>query len=101
MGTSLKELKKNRLTPTEKWLLERTEGAKPIRLSTGNVDWCDKDYKWLFEQDFENSHLVVSLFNIVLGLNIEFGLNDNEIIDLLTNILRDYTDNGKLGVIVQ
>ena len=98
MGTSLKELKKNRLTPTEKWLLERTEGAKPIRLSTGNVDWCDKDYKWLFEQDFVGGKLTVIRLNITYYLEKEFDLNDNEIFDLFTNLLYDYTDNGKLKI---
>ena len=29
MSISLKELKKNRLTPTERWVLETIEGVKP------------------------------------------------------------------------
>ena len=98
MSISLKELKKNRLTPTERFVLETIEGCKPETLSNGDVDWCDKDGKLLFTQDFKNGWFDVNFF-IWFVLRDEFGLNDNEIIDLLTNLLYDYTDKGKLKIV--
>ena len=97
MGISLKELKKNRLTPAEKWVLERIEGAKPKTYPSGNVDWY-KDDNWLFQQDFKHGLLLVSYNNIESVLEDDFGLNDDEIKDLLTNLLYDYTNKGKLKI---
>ena len=97
MGISLKELKKNRLTPTEKWVLETIEGVKPTKYSNDYVDWWKKG-KWLFQQDFVGGKLTVIRLNITYYLEKEFDLNDNEIFDLFTNLLYDYTDNGKLKI---
>ena len=96
MGISFKELKKNRLTPAEKWVLERIEGVKPETYSSGNVEWF-KDGTWLFKEDFKRGYLYVN-YNIALDLNEKFGLSYNEVHQLLTNILYDYTDNGKLEI---
>ena len=95
---SLKELKKNRLSPAEKWLLELIDGVKPKTDSSGDIYWYNEDGNWLFTQDFENGFLVVRYHSIWLVLAKEFGLNGDEIIELLTNILYDYTDNGKLMI---
>ena len=99
MGISLKELKKNRLTPTEKWVLKRIEGAEPTTLSNGNVEWR-KDGKLLLKQDFKKGYLWVSYDRIWGVLGEKFGLKDNEIIELLTNLLYDYTNNDKLKVML-
>ena len=96
MGISLKELKKNRLTPPEKWVLEQIEGAEPEINAFGNVYWI-KDGKRLFIQYFENGELYVT-YSIRSDLENNFGLSYNEVRQLLTNILYDYTDNGKLKV---
>ena len=96
MGISLKELKKNRMTPAEKWVMERIEGAEPRTLGNDNVVWR-KDGMWLFRQDFKNGFLRV-VYSVWEVLREDFGLNDNEILELLTNLLYDYTDNGKLKV---
>ena len=98
MSISLKELKKNRLTPAEKWVLEAIDGIEPKIYSNGDVNWYDKNDERLFTQHFKNGYLYVSFDNIWLVLEEDFGLNDNEIEDLLTNLLYDYTDNGKLKI---
>ena len=101
MSISLKELKKNRLTPPEKWVLETIEGVKPTKLLNGNVQWYNKDGKHVFTQDFGNGWLFVSYYDIFEFLGKKFGLTYNEIFDILTNLLYDYTDNGKLNIVYQ
>ena len=95
MKISLKELKKNRLTPTEKWLLERIEGCEPETQSNGDVDWY-KDGVWLFEQDLKNGRLWVNYSIIWKVLGEEFGLNYSETKELIKNVMYDYTNNGSL-----
>ena len=97
MGISLKELKKNRLSPAEKWVLETIDGVKPKTHPSGDVEWR-KDSKELFIQYLKKGILWVNYINVRLVLKKEFGLNRDEIKDLLTNLLYDYTDNGKLKV---
>ena len=86
----------------EKFVLETIEGVEPKKLSNGDdewyKEWC-KDGNWLFTQDFKNGVLLVSYSNIRLVLNKEFGLNNNEMKELLTKVLHNYTDNGKLEVV--
>ena len=95
MGISLKELKKNRLTPAERWLLETIEGCEPEKQSNGDVDWY-KDGYWLFQQDFKNGWLWVSYSIIWKVLEEEFGLNYSETQELIKNVMYDYTNNGSL-----
>ena len=95
MGISLKELKKNRMTPAERWVLDTIEGVEPIKDSYGDVDW-NKDGNWLFEQNFKNGFLWVNYPIIWKVLGEEFGLNYNEIIELIKNVMYDYTNNGSL-----
>ena len=97
MGISLKELKKNRLTPAERWVLERIDGCVPKTYSNGVVYWY-KDGKHLFTQDFKNGYLWVSYKYIWSVLEEEFGLNYNEIQELIKNVMYDYTDKGKLKI---
>lgn len=98
MSISLKELKKNRLTPAERFVLETIEGAKPTTYPNSDVDWWDKDGRYLFIQDFKKGFLWVSNNQIWRVLDKGFGLNENEIIELLSNILYDYTNKGKLKI---
>ena len=99
MGISLKELKKNRLTPAEKWVLKRIEGAEPTTLSNGNVEWCDKDGKWVLQQDLKNGVLEVSWTYIWSVLEKQFALNYGEIKELINNVMYDYTNNGTLTAV--
>lgn len=61
MSISLKELKKNRLTPDEKWLLELIDGVKPRKYGNDskNVYWY-KNGECLFGQNFKNKQLWVT-----------------------------------------
>ena len=97
MRISLKELKKNRMTPAEKFVLEIIEGVKPKTNPDGNVDWY-KDGNWLFKQDFKNGYLWVSYNYIWSVLRNEFGLNYDEIQELIKNVMYDYTNKGKLTI---
>lgn len=84
------------ISPAEKWVLEHIEGAESKTYSKGGVNWY-KDDKWLFTQDFKGECLWVS-FSIWSYLQEEFGLKVGEIIELLSKVLYDYTDNGKLKI---
>lgn len=99
MGISMKELKKNRLTPAEKFVLETIDGVKPETPRNGDFKCWYKDNKLLFTQDFNDYFLWVKYDTILGILYNEFGLNDNEIKYLLTNLLYDYTDNGRLMIV--
>ena len=94
---AIKTLSKKDISPAEKWVLETIDGVKPTKLSSGNVDWC-KDGEWLFNQDFTYGRIDVSFCSIWKVLRDEFGLSNNENQELLTNLLYDYTDNGKLKI---
>lgn len=96
MSISLKELKKNRLTPAEKWVLERIDGAEPKTNKYGNVLWWE-DGVWLFTQNFKAGYLDVG-HNVWVVLREEFSLNNNEIHDILANLLYDYTNKGKFKI---
>ena len=96
MSISLKELKKNRLTPAERFVLEAIEGAKPKTYPSGDVDWC-KDGKVLMWKHFTGGYLYVS--HIIWSVLFEkFGLSYGETNDLLANLLYDYIDNDKLEI---
>ena len=97
MSISLKELKKNRLTPAEKFVLETIDGVKPKKLPNGNVSWY-KDDRCLFAHQFKYDCLSVSYLYIWKVVREEFGLKSDEVFDLLTNLLYDYTDKGKLKI---
>ena len=99
MGISMKELKKNRLTPAEKWVLERFDGVDQKTNPDGIVYWYNEDSEWLLAKDFECNNLNINYYDIASVLEKEFGLNDNEIQELLANLLYDYTDNGRLKIV--
>ena len=92
--------KENDIIPVyaEMFVLETIEGAKPKIYSNGNADWLNKDGKHIFHQDFQNEWLNVSYKNICSFLNINLGLNRDEIQELLTKVLHNYIDNGNLNI---
>lgn len=90
-------VKETDISNAEKFVLETIEGCEPETHPNGDVVWR-KDGKWLFEQDFENGYLFVSYKYIWSILGKKFGLNDDEILELLTKVLYNYMDNGKLKI---
>ena len=95
---SMQQLKQQRLTPAEKFVLETIKGVKPSKPNKdSNIGWF-KDGKCLFKQDFKNGFLLVNYNAIWSILRKEYNLNNNEIIQLLTRLLHKYTNNGQLKV---
>jgi hypothetical protein len=97
---SMQQLKQQRMSPAEKFVLEKIKGVKPDKPNEfGNV-WWHKDSEWLFEQDSKSSYLWVSNNIIWFVLEDKYGLNYNEILQLLTKLLHKYTNNGQLTIMV-
>ena len=95
----MQKLKEQRLTPAERFVLETIKGVKPKEPDRyGNVRWYEKDYEWLFTQYFKKGYLWVSGYYIWVVLEKEYGLNDEEIKQLLTKLLHKYTNNGQLKI---
>jgi len=93
---SMQQLKQQRMTPAEKFVLETIKGVKPSEANeNGNVYWY-KDRKWLFTQDFRNTNLCVGYTDIWDVLKKEHNLNHNEIQQLINNVMYKYTNNGQL-----
>ena len=94
---TMQQLKEQRLTPAEKFVLDKIKGVKPIEPSeNGDVGWFNKDNELLFQQDFEFSHLLVSWRCIWLVLEKQYGLKYNEIQQLINNVMYKYTNKGQL-----
>ena len=94
----IEELKEQRISPAEKFVLDTISGAKPNAPDQyGNV-WWYKNGNLLFRQDFRHNVLWVIYNNIVLRLRTYDGLNYDEIQQRLTNLLCDYTNNGQLKI---
>jgi hypothetical protein len=92
----IEELKEQKqLTPAEKFVLDKVKGVKPSE-NDGFVRWRYKDGELLFTQDFKNKQLWVIRDNLWLVLNKEYGLNYNEIQQLIKNVMCKYTNNGEL-----
>jgi hypothetical protein len=95
---SMQQLKEQRMSPAEKFVLDTVKGVKAEQARPdGIVYWC-KDGKLLVEQDFNGGHLWVSYKYIRSVLKEKYRLNDNEIIQLLTKLLYKYTNNGQLTI---
>lgn len=94
----MQQLKEQRMSPAEKFVLEKIKGAIPSEPDTyGSVNWY-KDGWWLFTQDFGDSCLYFSLTDINTPLRRYHGLSDSEIYQLLTKLLYKYTNNGQLKI---
>ncbi len=95
---TMQQLKEQRLTPAEKFVLVKIKGAIPSEPNTyGSVNWY-KDGWWLFTQDFEDSCLYFSLTDINTPLRRYHGLSDDEMMQLLSRLLHKYTNNGQLKI---
>ncbi len=94
----MQQLKQQRLTPAEKFVLDAIKGVEP-----SNPDWCGdvawyKDGKWLFSQSFNYAHLLINHNYFCSILLKKYGLNKSEITQLLTKLLHKYTNNGNLEI---
>jgi hypothetical protein len=95
---SMQQLKEQRLTSAEKFVLDKIKGVKASEPDAdGSVNWC-KDGEWLFTQDFEDSCLYFSLTDINTPLRRYHSLSDDEIKQLLTKLLHKYTNNRQLKI---
>jgi hypothetical protein len=98
INISIQQLKQQRLTPAEKFVLDTIKGAKAKEPdSLGDVKWY-KDGKWILVQSFGGGYLWVSYDYIRSVLKKEYALNGVEIQQLLTKLLCKYTNNGKLKI---
>ncbi len=94
----MQQLKEQRLTPAEKFVLEAIKDIRPTKPdSLGDVKWY-KDSKWILVQSFGGGYLWVSYDYIRSVLEKEYGLKNDEIKQLLTKLLYKYTNNGKLKI---
>ena len=95
---SMQQLKQQRVTPAEKFVLDAIKGAKPNKPDEdGDVVWYGKDSRWLFTQYFNDCKLLSG--GIIIKLSRDYGLGDVEITQLLTKLLYKYTNNGQLKVV--
>ena len=96
---SMQQLKKQRATPAEKFVLDTIKGAKADEPDEdGNVEWFGKDGNWLFEQDFRGGCFWMSWDYIRSALEERYGLSYGETKQLLTKLLNKYTNNGQLKI---
>jgi hypothetical protein len=93
---SMQQLKEQRMSPAEKFVLDTIKGVKPGEPDKdGYVYWC-KDGNWLFIQYFKYSFLMVHYSSIWISLGKEYKLNYNEIQELINNVMYKYTNSGQL-----
>jgi hypothetical protein len=97
---SMQQLKQQRLTPAEKFVLDTIKGVKPSKPDKfGNILWwLYKDGQWLFKQNFKCGDISVNFFNITTPLIHTYNLKNKEITQLLTKLLYKYTNNGQLKI---
>jgi hypothetical protein len=94
---SMQQLKEQRLTPAEKFVLNKVKGAKVSEpYGNGDVIWYDKDGELLFQQDFKNTTLWVSYTDIWFFLVKQYCLNYDETQRVIYNVMYKYTNNGQL-----
>ena len=96
---SMQQLKEQRITPAEKFVLDKIKGAKQSAPAKDGSVWWYKDGKYLFTQSFTSGYLYVSLPNIWTVLVKDYGFSYDETQELVTKLLYKYTNNGQLKVI--
>jgi hypothetical protein len=95
----MQQLKEQRMTPAEKFVLNTIKGAKPEEPDVYcDITWLNEGGSFVFKQCFSDRYLWVSWSYIRTVLKKEYGLNDDEIIKLLTKLLYKYTNNGELKI---
>jgi hypothetical protein len=96
---SMQQLKEQRLTPAEKFVLDTIKGVKPDKPDEyDKIRWCDEDGRCLFRQEFKNGVLWVSYGYLGYFLKDNYNLNYDETKQLLGKLLHKYTNNGQLKI---
>ena len=95
---SMQQLKEQRLTPAEKFVLDKVKGAKACEPNEDGIIYFEKDGISLFGQDFYLGCLAISVGEIQLVLEGKYGLNHKEIQEMLTKLLYKYTNDGELRI---
>jgi hypothetical protein len=96
---TMQQLKEQRLTPAEKFVLDTIKGVKPDKPDEyGYIRWRDEDGRCLIRQEFINKRLWVGYAHFGYHLEGEYGLNYDETKQLLTKLLYKYTNNGQLKI---
>ncbi len=94
---SMQQLKEQRLTPAEKFVLETIKGAKAGEPDKdGNVRWY-KDEKCILRQVFSFNLLGVNYDAFMSKLRTD-GLSYDESKRLITRLLHKHTNNGQLKI---
>ena len=93
---SMQQLKGQRLTPAERFVLDTIKGAKAGEPDEyGSVGWY-KDGECLFIQEFKIGLLWVDYHVIWKVLNEEYTLNYGETGEFISNVMYKYTNNRQL-----
>jgi hypothetical protein len=93
---SMQQLKEQRLTPAERFVLDKVKGAKASEPNKyGNIPWYKGD-TLLFKQDFKYAYLEINYLLIWAVLENHFALKKFEIQRLINNVMYKYTNNGQL-----
>jgi hypothetical protein len=94
---SMQQLKEQRLTPAERFVLDKIKGVKPDEPSkNGDIRWCDEDGRCFFRQEFRNNTLWISYGYLGYFLEGDYNLNYEETKQILFKLLYKYTNNGQL-----
>ncbi len=94
----MQQLKEQRATPAEKFVLDTIKGANPKEPDINGTVYWYKDGKLLFEQDFRGGCFWMSWVYIRSALEERYGLSYGETEQLLTKLLTKYTNNGQLKI---
>ena len=96
---SMQQLKEQRLTPAEKFVLDTIKGVKPDKPDEyGYIRWRDEDGRCLFRQEFKNNKLWLGYAYFGYVLDVRYGLTYDESNQLLGKLLHKYTNNGQLKI---
>ena len=98
----MQKLKEQRVAPIKKIIIETIKDTKESTPGIfGEICWYSKDNIWLFSQDFGNCKLWVGgIFGLVKSTH-NYNVIDKEMIQLLTKLLYEYTNNGQLEISIQ
>jgi hypothetical protein len=96
---SMQQLKEQRLTPAEKFVLETISGARSATTDLdGYILWY-KNGTFIFHQNLKKGKLMVDTI-LQMILKEGFGLDYDEIQVLLNKLLYKFTNNGQLEVVM-
>jgi len=94
---SMQQLKEQRLTPAEKFVLETIKGVKPDNPDENDIiRWRDEYGRCLFRQEFKNNKLWLGYAYFGYNLEVRYGLNYDDSKQLLIKLLYKYTNNSQL-----